>query len=138
MNEKISKNKPKQSDPPIHVACVQKGGQSTHLFLQKKGDEFVWIENNHPTEHKAKTVEEAIRLIWKLRKQPGTSFRMLNCGRLYTLPERDEHGTPALFHQMYASYKTPTGVFYNEELGHDCIVEHPSDEALRLLKKMCL
>ena len=138
MNEKTSKSKPKKSDPPIHVACIQKGGKQTYLFLQRKADEFVWYENSQITEHKAKTVEEAIRLIWKLRKKPGISFRMLNCGRLYTLPERDEHGTPALFHQMVASYKTPTGTYYNEQLGHDCIVEHPSDEALRLLKKLNL
>lgn len=134
MSEKKSKNK--CIELPIHVACIKRGIKQSYLFLQKSGDEFVWFEENTPTKHKASTREEAIRMIWQLRKTPGLSFRLLNCGRLYTLPERDEHGTPALFNQMSASFATPTGTYFDENLNQSCIVEHPSDEALRLLRKL--
>lgn len=109
----------------IHVA--RKG--STLYFLRKKGDDFVWFEGENETPIVSKNIEEAIRLANR-----KWHFRMLACGFRYTLPERDEHGNNALFYQMAASQKTLTGVYFDEELGHPCIVQNASGEALDLLK----
>jgi len=59
---------------------------------------------------------------------------MVNCGFRYTLPERDEHGYNALFHQMAASYATSNGVYFDEESGNNCFVNFASEEAKNLLK----
>jgi len=79
------------------------------------------------------TVEEAMRLA--ARHWQKDSFTTVICGFRYTLPERDEHGINALFHQMVASYSSMNGVYYDEELGNNCFVQNASDEAIRLWKR---
>ena len=106
-------------------------------FLRKVDPHtFSWFiadittKNETPTAVSADNIEEAIRLgnrTWKI-----DNFRTLNCGFRYTLPERDEHGTNALFHQMVASYTSPNGVYYDQELGANCIVHNASIEARTL------
>lgn len=78
------------------------------------------------------TTEEAIRLArqyWKLDQ-----FRTVNCGFRYTLPERDEHGSNALFYQMVASYSSMNGIYFDEEVGSNCIVYFASLEARKFWK----
>jgi len=78
------------------------------------------------------TIEEAIRLAYRYWKLDN--FRTLHCGFIYNLPERDEHGTNALFHQMMNSYLSPSGVFFNEDIGCNCIVNNASLEARKIMK----
>lgn len=92
---------------------------------------FAWFLDEAPTGVEAPHVEEAIRLAvkkWKLN--------LVNCGFRYMLPERDEHGINALFHQMGASYESMNGVYFEEELGYNCIVQNASDEARQLWREL--
>jgi len=125
----------------IHVAYLflpKKGKR--FLFLRKMDDHhYQWFQddglgNEVETGVGAPVVEEAMRLAqqeWKYN-----AFRTLICGFRYTLPERDEHGMNALFHHMVASYSTPTGVYFDEDLGHNCFVQFASIEARTLWQKL--
>lgn len=122
----------------IHAARIDRGGPLPCYLLLKQVDlyHFVWMEKREEGEVKtpvfSKTVGEALRLAREHWKQH--SFRTVNCGMVYTLPERDEHGMNALFYQMTASYSSPNGVFFDDEYGHNCFVNFASQEALRLWK----
>lgn len=129
-----------QNPKLIHVAIIfDEKGSNRFLFLRKLGDAyFSWFKEEdgkeNETEVNAQTIEEALRLAprhWKNR-----SYRTLNCGFRYTLPERDEHGINALFHQMVASYNSMNGVYYDEELGNNCFVQSASNEALNLWQRL--
>lgn len=121
----------------IHVGLII---PFSYLFLREKGKhEYAWFEvlangEEMETEVKAPHIEEAIRLANRHFKEK--SFRTLHCGFRYTLPERDEHGINALFHQMGASFESMTGVYFEEELGYNCIVQNASKEALDLWRKL--
>jgi len=105
------------------------------IFKKKRVRNFAWYEEqpDHTeieTEVSAENIEEALRLgarYWK-----NQDFNTLSCGFRYTLPERDEHGINALFHQMVSSYSTMNGYYYDEELGNNCFVQNASNEAHRL------
>lgn len=80
------------------------------------------------------TILEAIRLAardWKERE-----FTTLGCGFRYLLPERDEHGINALFHQMAASYSSMNGIYFDEQVGNNCFVQFASIEALNVWKRL--
>lgn len=123
----------------IHTARILgEGGRVIYLLLRQTGDQsYRWFEfqGDKPeieTVIESPTVEEAFLLArkhWRTR-----SFRMVNCGFRYTLPERDEHGLNALFHQMVASYSASNGVYFDTDLGNNCIVNFASDEARNLWK----
>lgn len=123
----------------IHVAFIlrHKQGKST-LFLRKISDqEYAWFEEYEEDPGvekeialKATTVEEAMRLAHRHLNE--FSFRTLNCGFRYSLPERDEHGCNALYWQMVASYSSPGGVYFDEEVGHNCFVQGASLQALKI------
>ncbi len=128
----------------IHVAFIlrPKRGEST-LFLRKVSEQlYTWFEK--PSDQveqefemdilSAQTIEEAMRLAHHILKE--FSFRTLNCGFRYTLPERDEHGSNALFWQMAASYSTPGGVYFDEEVGHNCFVQNSSLKALKMWREL--
>jgi hypothetical protein len=125
----------------IHVACIQeKNIGFVYLFLrQVNSGHYVWFKEEPASQEKetpisGATVEEAIqraRQFWK-----DNFFRTLICGFRYTLPERDEHGYNALFHQMVASYASMNGVYFDDELGHNCIVYNASNEARSLSEKL--
>ncbi len=115
----------------IHVAKIFKNGTHIHLFLRKISDrEYRWFQEKSETPVFAETIEEALRLA--ARHWRADSFRTIICGFRYTLPERDEHGINALFHQMAASISTPNGVYFDEELGNNCYVQNQSLEAREL------
>jgi len=125
----------------IHVGFItikQKG--TRRLFLRKIDPiQYHWFEegdndNEVPTAICAANIEEAIRLGRNEWKQQ--SFRMLNCGFRYTLPERDEHGMNALFFQMAASYSASNGIYFDDELGHNCFIQAASIEARNLWKTL--
>lgn len=144
MSEKNSKTPKTQSELGrlIHVAkCFPpyKGWRFLFLREQKDSEEFRWfIESNpeteEPTQIAASSVEEALRLAhvyWR-----DQQFRCIRCGYRFTLPERDEIGTNALFHQMVRSYQSFNGLYVDEELGHPCIVREISQEAHRLWRSL--
>lgn len=122
----------------IHVAKIRvAGGAHQQLFLRKLDTgRYRWFHVQHDTQEEsessvaADSAEEAIRLAWRQWRQ--NSFTLLRCGFRFTLPERDEIGGNALFHQMVASYSTMNGIYLDEELGHQCIVHDASTEALLL------
>ncbi|NGX42375.1 MAG: hypothetical protein K940chlam7_00655 [Chlamydiae bacterium] len=126
----------------IHVAKYHPSRKKVRLlFLRRQSsNRYIWFEDTDgkevETEVSANTVEEAVRLAH--RKWKNQSFRTIICGFRYTLPERDEHGSNALFHQMVVSYSSPTGTYFDEELGHLCHVQNASQEALDLWKTTVL
>lgn len=112
----------------IHVAKIFTEGKYQLLFLRKVSNaEYRWFENKNPTPVFAPTIEEALRLA--VRHWKDKSYQTIICGFRYTLPERDEHGINALFHQMAASLSTPNGVYFDEELGNNCFVQNYSLDA---------
>jgi len=124
----------------IHVGKSKPYKQKErYLFLRELSPHhFAWYEDvdghETATEIFASTVEEALRLAHRLWKRD--IFRPMICGFRYTLPERDEHGMNALFHQMAASYSSPSGIYFDEALGHNCCVHNASQEALDLWRKL--
>ena len=125
----------------IHIA---------RIYLQKRGNIYLFLRQIEPYHY-----------LWLREEQPGIEVEMdvwggtvgealiaayqawksdyiypLNCGFRYTLPERDEVGTNALFHHMAASYSSMSGVYFDEELGTNCIVQFASIEARNLLKRL--
>lgn len=123
---------------PIHVAAIN---QKHYLFLRKLEDtNFQWFKTNSPfkTEIETPVVSNSIALAisegykyWK-----NNAFRLIHCGFRYTLPERDEVGSNALFLQMAFSYNSFNGRYFDEELGHLCYVDFASQEALEIWRKI--
>lgn len=129
-----------QKDKIIHIAKIQVLGGGCHLLFlkQKAPNHYVWVEEEEAQEKEtaveAQSIEEALRLGSKNWNR--NSFRTINCGFRYTLPERDEHGMNALFSQMAASYNSPNGVYFDSEVGHNCFVQNASNEALNILQRL--
>lgn len=125
----------------IHLAQIILPQKGPRLLLLRKEDavRYAWYEEHAPSKESATplfapTAEEAIRgayLNWK-----ENFFRTINCGFRYSLPERDEHGNNALFHEMVASYSSMNGIYFDEDLGHNCFVNFASDEAKKLWKEL--
>lgn len=125
----------------IHLAKIILPKKGAYLLLLRKDDpvRYTWYEEYEPTKERsteifAPTAEEAIRQAYSNWKEDN--FRTINCGFRYTLPERDEHGNNALFHQMVASYSSMNGIYFDEELGHNCFINFASDEAKKLWKEL--
>lgn len=132
---------PKNANPKlIHIGCIfGEDGINHYLFLRKISDlHFVWFEEHKglekETDVSADNIEEALRLA--VRRWKSRFFRTVICGFRYTLPERDEHGINALFHQMAASYSSMNGIYYDEELGNNCFVQSASQEAYDLWQQL--
>lgn len=123
----------------IHAGfrMIKNGRQ--RLFLREEAPKrYVWFEENNgvetPTGIFADTIQEAIRLANQTLK--ADYFTTFNCGFRYTLPERDEHGQNALFHQMLLSQSSFNGVYFDEELGNNCIVQNIPREAKDLINEL--
>lgn len=120
----------------IHAAEIQVQESGRHYLLLREIAPFhyAWAIDKGDKEEEtgvvAPTVADA--LIFARRHWKRNAFRTVLCGFRYTLPERDEHGCNALFHQMIASYSTSGKVYFDEELSSNCIVFHASDEAISL------
>jgi len=124
----------------IHIAFIRRQKQGTvTLYLYKISDQqYTWFEKvKDGTKIElplgATTIEEAMRIAHRELKK--FYFRTLNCGFRYSLPERDEHGINALYWQMAASYNSPGGVYFDEEVGYNCFVQNSSLEALKILRE---
>ena len=129
------------TDNLIHVARYTLPNQGKRLLFlrQKDPSYFAWYEETQDgeeveTDIGGANVEDALRLAHK--KWREYYFTTLNCGFRYTLPERDEHGSNALFHQMMASYASANGVYFDQNLGHNCYVQAASQEALDLWHRL--
>lgn len=127
----------------IHAAKIQtsSGGRSWTYLLLKQMEEhhFAWTMFSATGEEAATpvaaySIEEALRAARSYWKEEA--FRTLHCGFLYALPERDEHGNNALFCQMVNSYSSPNGIYFEEQFGHNCLVQFASQEALELWRKL--
>jgi hypothetical protein len=125
----------------IHLAQVILPHKGARLLLLRKEDavRYAWYEQDeqnqeHETQIFGPTAEEAIRQAYSNWK--NNLFRTINCGFRYSLPERDEHGTNALFHEMIASYNSMNGIYFDENVGHNCFVNFASDEAKKLWKNL--
>jgi hypothetical protein len=122
---------------PIHVALVH---QKNHLLLRKTEDgHFQWFQVSFSLEREEKTPiggASAIAAITAGYKAWVENFRLIHCGFRYTLPERDEVGSNALFWQMALSYNSPNGRYFDEEVGHLCYVDFASQEALEIWRKI--
>lgn len=125
----------------IHIAkiLVQNEGQCLLFLKQVEPFRYIWFREDRPgveveTGIWGGTAEDAIfeaYKAWRLNE-----IHTLNCGFRYTLPERDEVGTNALFHHMASSYSSMNGVYFDEELGSNCIVQQASLEARDLWKRL--
>lgn len=124
-NQKISM---KANEMPnlIHIAEIDSKEGTQSLFLRKESpDRYIWFAVDKEGQEKATPVsassaEGAIKIArehWH-----NNFFRTIKCGFRFTLPERDEHGNNALFNQMNLSLGSFNGVYYDEELGHNCVV----------------
>lgn len=132
----------------IHIGYLQQGRCRIYLFLRKTDSErYLWQlakpqdTDSEPTEQEfpiviADSVEEAIRLARREWNDPTSYWQNLECGFRFTLPERDEIGTPALFHQMVLSHKSSNGVYLDDELGCSCIVRDSPSQTLLLWKQL--
>lgn len=125
----------------IHVARILANeGQKQFLFLRKISPrEYLWYKEQADnteieTDIKTETIEQALRQA--ARKWKNDAFCTVICGFRYTLPERDEHGMNALFHQMVASYSSMNGIYYDEELANNCFVQNASIEARQLWQRL--
>ncbi len=125
----------------IHIAKIQVQNQGTvYLFLRQiEPYRYIWFCEDQPgveaeTPIWGATAEEALLAAYKAWQLDH--IKTVNCGFRYTLPERDEVGTNALFHQMAASYSSMTGVYFDDELGFNCTVQNASMEAKDLLKRL--
>ncbi len=121
----------------IHIAEILPFKMDKQLLILKKCShhEYEWYllidGKENATNIKTETANQAIQLARK--KWSLNSFRSIDCGKRFTLPERDEHGTPALYYQMKASYESLTGIYFDNDLGHNCIVKEASQEALDMM-----
>lgn len=116
---------------------VEKQGRCPILLRHLNLFKYVWfLQQSNKKEIETAIwggiIGEAIAAARKAWKINNLSF--LNCGFRYTLPERDEVGTNALFYQMVSSYSSALGVYFDEELGSNCIIQNASLEA-RLFSK---
>lgn len=125
----------------IHIASIQVQNLGRlYLFLrQMELYRYMWFREEQPGVERETaiwggTAEEALVAAYKTWNLDH--IRMINCGFRYTLPERDEVGTNALFHQMVASYTSMTGTYFDEDLGSNCIVHNASIEARELWKRL--
>ena len=122
----------------IHIAQLKNVTGTPYLILRCiEPRKFQWFkkENNSfetETPIQETTIENALFSAKKYWKSQG--FEFIHCGFCYTLPERDEVGMNALFYQMVASYQTMTGVYFDEKLNSNCIIQNASLQARALSK----
>ncbi|SCA63168.1 Uncharacterized protein SCG7109_AJ_00090 [Chlamydiales bacterium SCGC AG-110-M15] len=124
----------------IHVGKLHlpKQRKSSYAILRETDEgELQWyIENGtgeNATDIKEKTVSEAIRSA--KRRWRDAAFNPLHCGTRFELPERDEHGAKALFCQMVQSQRVNNGIYFDEQINQQCIVNNISTEAIALMKR---
>ncbi len=105
----------------IHLAEIgNEKKELLELMLEDDGI-FRWYRGKAPTEVAGATFQEAMKkgaAAWRLNY-----FSSVRCGTKFSLPERDEHGTPATYREMQLSLQSMNGVFFDEASGHVAIVK---------------
>lgn len=122
--------------PITDIICVAAADEGQLVLSKTPEGRYAWKFLDRPSDVilKANTVQEAIRLGEKWGRDSG--FKMQACGYLFTLPEREEHGNNALFSQMVKSLESPNGVYFDEGLGHLCVVHQIPIQARRLYERI--
>ncbi len=130
-----------QSRKLIHIAQIflEKKGKIWLFLRQIEPFKYVWYKIEQSQQEQETTLwgantEEAIFLA--RRHWRNQQFTPLNCGFRYTLPERDEIGTNALFHQMGSSYTSMNGIYFEPELGINCIVHNAPLESRQFWEEL--
>lgn len=125
----------------IHAARIyEKSLGPIYLFLRQiEPYRYVWFLEDQAgieieTPIRETTTENAFLAAYQMWSY--NNIYLLRCGFRYTLPERDEVGVNALFHQMVSSYSSSSGIYFDEELGSNCIVQFASSEARDLWKRL--
>lgn len=125
----------------IHVGTIREKNEGKRtLFLRECAPkEYLWFAETvdgteEPTGLVSETIEDSLRIAHKHWRH--SQFQGLRCGFRYTLPERDEHGMNALFFQMAASLSAFNGIYFDQELGHNCFVQNASQDAVDLWHKL--
>jgi hypothetical protein len=124
----------------IHAAIYKPRGRRVYLLLrQDSSGNYRWHEVQEDSGEIEKPVSgqslsEAMQNAYKAWRL--NSFLPLQCGFRFTLPERDEIGRPAFFHEMIASYRSMTGGYFEPAANVMCIVQKASKEALDLWKRL--
>ena len=127
-------------DKLIHVAKIQAPKKGlVYLFLREDPEKgYTWYHEKEGKEEKTdisgNSPSLAIRAAY--RQWADSSFQTLRCGRRFELPERDEHGCDALFYQMAASYSSSGGIYFDEKISQNCVINNASSEAIDLWKKL--
>jgi len=120
---------------PYQIAFVKDRdlGAAT-LFLYKEENAFRWFKANTSLPLAAKTISQAV---YQARRSFRLSaFRLLDCGKLFTLPERDEHGAFANFFEFSQAMAAPNYTYFDKERGHLCQVKEFSQEAVLVYNKL--
>ena len=117
----------------IHLAESDLGW----LYLRETSPgRYQWFEEAKPLELEASSTEEAFRIAYNRFKHHH--FESLLVGYKFTLPERDEHGAPALFIDMARSLEAANGQYFDPETGHNFIVHQIPMRARELYKQLKL
>lgn len=103
---------------PVHIAT---GDSGSYYLKENSPQEFQWFLEDQPTEIKAPSIREAMKLA--IRAFKFDHFNPLPCGNKYSLPERDEHGEPALFSELVKSLASPNGQYFDPLYGQNYIVK---------------
>ena len=132
-----------KAGPIVEIAKIDLPKEGTKILLLRKLNEhtfkwFIDLENEEkPTEIEHALIPKAIQKAYHIFRI--NSFRLVNSGFRYSLPERDEHGINATFHEMIRSYSSSNGIYFDQELGHNFYVQNASIESRDLFahyKKM--
>jgi len=127
----------------IHIAKLITGSKARKetlmLLRQVDNDRYLWFQDDgHGGETEttidACNIEEAMRLAHREWKQQH--FTTIKCGFRYSQTVRDTHGCNAYFYQMVESLKSLTGVYFDDEIGHPCLVQFNSREAKDIWKQL--
>lgn len=126
--------------PEENLSLWSQEARIWHLVLRKESEFFHWFiyntENKNliATSCKGPNIGQTCHLA-RLR-WARWGFRTLHCGTLFILPERDEIGSPALFHEMVQSLSNSSGAVFDPNRGYSYRVDQISEEAIRFYKEI--
>lgn len=124
--------------PEENLSLWPQEAKNWHLVLCKESESFQWfiynIEDKTLVETSCKGPNIGQTCHLARLKWARWGFRTFRCGTLFTLPERDEIGSPALFHEMVQSLSNSSGVVFDSNRGYSYRVDQISEEAIRFYK----
>lgn len=118
---------------PVHLA---KGSSGDYVLREETPGNFQWFLHGKAVGVNCSSLKDSLKSGFKSFK--NDQFRPLHCGTKFSLPERDEHGEPAIFSELVRSLASSNGQYYDPLYGQNFIVkEYPTlmrDYALSFLK----